>query len=84
MKMFVAVVSFSLWSLLSVISASAGNYVDTSGNVIEKASFGEACRPTWKLRNGDTMIFGTSKTDVAMLETKLIESGMTDKKRMSG
>jgi hypothetical protein len=72
-----------LCALLSVSSAYAADFVDTSGNVLTKEDLSDTCRPTWKLDNGNIMVFGTSAKDVALLREKLIENGMTDQTRLS-
>lgn len=81
MNKSLVVLSVFLWAAVSGFGANAANYVDTSGQIIKSEDLGEKCRPTWKLGNGNIMVFGPSDTDVALLEEKLIESGMTDKVR---
>jgi hypothetical protein len=82
MKKLLLTLGMLMGSMFSPYDASAFNYVDTSGNVIKSENLGDICRPTWKLDNGDVMVFSTSKTDVALLKEKLIESGMTDQERL--
>jgi hypothetical protein len=83
MRSLVFVLSAFLCVSVNAKDVHVFNLVDTAGNVIKQEDLGDMCRPTWKLSNGDVMVFSTSATDVALLKEKLIESGMTDQERLN-